>query len=395
MAISDIIAKDKRMVIGLMSGTSLDGMDAALVSISGCGLATQAELVGFVSLVYPQHIREALFAETQGEYGGSHEYCRLDSLVGQLSADACLEVCRQAGINPQQIDLVGSHGQTVYHMPVAEEYLGYQVRGTLQLGDSAIIAEKLGCAVVSDFRIRDMAAGGQGAPLVPYTEYLLYRREDYTLALQNIGGISNVTILPANCGVNEVVAFDTGPGNVLLDSSVQIFSGGKLMYDENGRLGGSGNPVAELENWLLERDKAYLTAAPPKSTGREHYSGKYVMEMLSYAAGLGLSEPDIAATLAKYTAVTIAEGLRRFAPTMPEQLIVCGGGSYNPAILRHLALQLPQCRILTGSEAGINPDAKEAMAFAVLANETIHELCGNLPSVTGAKHPVVMGKIQL
>ncbi|MBQ7520596.1 MAG: anhydro-N-acetylmuramic acid kinase, partial [Clostridia bacterium] len=215
--LKDLMKKDTLRVIGLMSGTSADGMDAALTEITGFGLSTKVKTLAFVSLPYSEDVRGEILRLASGGSGGSRDLCLFHFFLGEISLDACRAVCGQAGIDPETVDLVGSHGQTLYHVPSAETYLGRPVRGTLQLGEASVIAEGLGCPVVSDFRVRDLAAGGQGAPLVPYTEYLLYRREDETVGLQNIGGIGNITVLPRGGRMEDTFAFDTGPGNMVMD----------------------------------------------------------------------------------------------------------------------------------------------------------------------------------
>lgn len=384
-------AKEQRLVIGLMSGTSADGIDAALTRITGWGTDTRVELVRFLFTPFPRPVREKILAVAGGGPVSAGEFCCLKTLLGTLYAEACLELCRQAGLSPDRVDLVGNHGQTVWHMPQETEYLGRKLTGTLQIGEDALIAQAVGCPVVGDFRVRDMAAGGQGAPLVPYTEFLLYRREDKTVALQNIGGIGNVTVLPAGCALADVTAFDTGPGNMVLDALVRHMTGGRQTYDENGALAAAGTVSAPLLAWML--DDPYLSKAPPKTTGREYYGEDYTRRLLERAAELGLTLQDALATATRFTAETIALGLRRFSPVWPEELVVGGGGSRNPTLLRYLREGLPGCRVVTNEDLGLNSDAKEAVAFAVLANETLFGQCSNAPAATGARSPVVLGKL--
>ena len=377
-------------VIGLMSGTSADGMDAALVDISGFGLDTKVTTLGFVSLPYPEEIRKEILRLASGKEGGSHDLCLFSFLLGQLSLEACLAVCEQAGAPKESIDLVGSHGQTLWHIPKAEDYLGRPVRGTLQLGEASVICEGLGCPVVSDFRVRDLAAGGQGAPLVPYAEYLLYRRPDQTVGLQNVGGIGNLTVLPQGGTPEDTFAFDTGPGNMVMDQLVERFTDGKQRYDENGAMAAQGACDEALLAWMLQ--DPYLKKAPPKSTGREYYGKEYVDTLLHQAAGL--NPENILATACRFTAECIRVAIDRFCPAQPDYLVIGGGGSRNPTLMRDIrrALHLP---VLVNEDLGYDSDAKEAVAFAVLANECVHGSANNMPSVTGARHPVVMGKISI
>lgn len=384
-------AKKERLVIGLMSGTSADGIDAALTKISGCGTDTKAELLSFLFTPFPPAVREKILAVAGGEPVTAAGFCCLKTLLGQLYAEACLALCRRAGVAPEQIDLVGNHGQTLWHIPQETEYLGRTLTGTLQVGEDAVIAQALGCPVVGDFRVRDMAAGGQGAPLVPYTEFLLYRREDRTVALQNIGGIGNVTILPAGCALEDVTAFDTGPGNMVLDALVRRLTDGRQNYDEGGRLAAEGRVSQPLLAWMLA--DPYLDRRPPKTTGREDYGGDYVARLLERAEELGVGLQDALATATRFTAEAIDLGIKRFSPVMPEELVVGGGGSWNLTLLGHLRDCLPDCRVVTQEDLGMNSDAKEAVAFAILANEALFGRSNNAPAATGARCPVVMGKL--
>jgi anhydro-N-acetylmuramic acid kinase len=296
-----------------------------------------------------------------------------------------------ADVRTGDISFVGSHGHTLYHAPYAADYLGYPVRGTLQMGEPSLISEALGCMVVSDFRVRDMAAGGQGAPLVPYTEYLLYRREDMTVALQNIGGIGNITVLPKGGNLTDTYAFDTGPGNMVMDELASRITNGTQRYDDGGRLAKSGAVSRELLQQMLE--DPYLMAPPPKSTGREVYGKAYVDDLVQKGQALGLSLTDILATATRFTAETIQVGIERFIIPSPERLIVGGGGSMNPVLMRHIADSLPGLEVIRNEDLGLDSNAKEAIAFAILANETLHMHCSNVPAATGAGHPAILGKI--
>lgn len=380
--------KPSRLVVGLMSGTSADGVDAVLTRITGAGLDTKVEQLGFFFQPFEREARQRILEVAGGSFGGAREVCLLGSYLGMCYAQAVRELLRQTGTD--QVDLIGTHGQTVWHCPEDTPYLGTTVRGTLQIGDPSFLAEEFGCPVVSDFRPRDMAAGGLGAPLVPYTEFLLYRRENEDVALQNIGGIGNVTLLPAGCQLEDVTAFDTGPGNMIMDALVSRMTDGKQTYDDGGRLAASGRVIPELLNRLLE--DPYLQRKPPKTTGREYYGESFVNSLLSHG---NYPMVDVLATATAFTAQSIALSLRRFAARMPDRLVVGGGGSRNPTLLRFLQEALPECLVQTQEDLGLSSDAKEAVAFAILANEAVFGLCGNVPSVTGAKHPVVMGRINL
>ena len=377
-----------RMVVGLMSGTSADGVDAVLTRIAGFGLSTKVEQLGFYFQPFDDATRQRILAVCGGDVGGSRELCLLGTHLGKLYAQAVRELLKQTGT--EHVDLIGCHGQTVYHIPEETPYLGTSIRGTLQIGDPSYLAEELSCPVVSDFRIRDMAAGGLGAPLVPYTEFLLYRSETEDVALQNIGGIGNVTMLPAGCALEDVTAFDTGPGNMVMDALVSRISNGKLSYDDGGRLAASGKVIPELLDWMLA--DPYLAKQPPKTTGREYYGAAYVEKLIAFG---DYPLTDVLTTATRFTAESIALSLRRFAPRMPARLVVGGGGSRNPTLLRFLQDALPECRVQIQEDLGLDSDAKEAVAFAILANEARVGVCNNAPSATGAKHGVVMGRINL
>jgi len=386
-----ITAKKKRLVIGLMSGTSLDGMDAALVEIEGAGPSIRVKFLDSLTLPYNDETHSILMKAVMGEEGGSRLFCGLNFLLGETAAEACLALCEKAGVIPAMVDFAGSHGQTVFHQNEPVSFVGRPIRGTLQIGEASVIAEKIGCPVVSDFRVRDMAAGGQGAPLVPYTEYLLYRDKNKTLALQNIGGIGNITLLPAGCEASDIVAFDTGPGNMIIDAVASSLLG--TPWDDEGCAAAAGKVNGGLLEWMLARDKDYLEKRPPKSTGRERYNEGFVRTLLNRARETGLVTNDILATVTRYTAETISRGIKEFCAPSPEELYVSGGGLHNKTLMAAIRELLPGCAVHSGDELGIPADAKEAVAFAVLANETIFGLCNNAPAATGASHPVVMGKI--
>lgn len=380
--------KPSRLVVGLMSGTSADGVDAVLTRITGSGLTTKVEQLGFFFLPFDPETRSAILRICGGSSGGTKEVCLLGTHLGKLYAQAVRELLKATGT--EKVDLIGCHGQTVYHIPEETDYLGNTLRGTLQIGDPSYLAEEFGCAVVSDFRIRDMAAGGLGAPLVPYTEFLLYRSETEDVALQNIGGIGNITLLGAGCSLEEVTAFDTGPGNMVMDALVMKITDGKMGYDDGGKLAASGKVIPELLDWMLA--DPYLDRQPPKTTGREYYGAEYVDALLAFG---DYPLVDILATATAFTARSIALSLRRFAPRLPARLVVGGGGSRNPTLLRFLQEDLPEVTVQIQEDLGLDSDAKEAVAFAILANETLFGICNNAPSATGARHGVVMGRISL
>jgi anhydro-N-acetylmuramic acid kinase len=383
--------EQERLCIGLMSGTSADGIDAALVRISGSGETLRSQELAFVTIPYEEEVRKKLLLVAKGDTGGSHELTLLSFLLGELFTEASLSLCGKAGVKPSDIDLIGSHGHTVYHIPLGEPCLGRNIRGTMQIGDVSSLAETFGCPVVSDFRVRDFAAGGMGAPLVPYTEYLLFRRKERTVALQNIGGIGNVTILPKNCEPSEVVAFDTGPGNMVIDALVSHYTGQR--YDDGGMLASKGTVHPVLQEFFAS--DPYLSLPYPKTTGREMYGEAFVEKILAIAEKEKIQENDVIASATWFSAYSIQKSLSYDGLQRPDTLIVGGGGSHNRTLLCYLRQLLPDVSVVTDEDVGCSSDSKEAVAFAILANECVCGKCNSLPTATGARHPVVLGKIQL
>ena len=385
---------EKRLVIGLMSGTSCDGIDASLVQITGSGLEIRVKELGFVSLPYERAFRERLLLLAQGKSGGSEELLMVSVRLGELFVRAAKKLCDESNTPYSSIDLIGSHGHTLYHIPQSREYFDSTVRGSLQVGEASLLAEAFCCAVVSDFRVRDMAAGGQGAPLVPYTDYLLFRDAKKDVALLNLGGIGNITILKAGCTSEEVIAFDTGPANMVIDALAYRYSKGLSLFDEGGAMAGKGTISYSMLTWMEALDD-YLALPLPKTTGRERYGSQYVAQLEKKRELLSLSELDALATVTEYTALCVQRGLERFVKKMPSRLIVSGGGSHNLTLLASLRRLLHDTEVLTQEDLGFNSDSKEAVAFAILANEAVCGRTNTLVGATGARHPVVMGKILL
>ena len=372
--------------IGLMSGTSADSIDAACVRFEGAPPRLDWELLSFVTLPMTAELRQEIFAAFRPETGTVDKLCQLNFTLGEWFAKASLEAVKAANLTPAQVDFIGSHGQTVWHIPPNS---GEGVPSTLQLGNPAVIAERTGITVVSDFRSRDMAAGGQGAPLVPFVDNLLLSHPTLSRAVQNIGGIGNVTWLPAG-GAGEAFGFDTGPGNMLLDRAAEVLTQGQMHCDMDGKMAFAGKIQENfLQKWMSE--EPYFTRKPPKSTGRELFGVQrcdvYLKEMA------GLSKEDILATLTAFTARSTAEAYKNFLPALPDEVLLCGGGARNPAIAAMLQKELPTSRIGRTEDAGLPGDSKEAVAFAVLGYEAMNRRPGNLPAATGAKGPVILGSI--
>ncbi|MEJ7613523.1 MAG: anhydro-N-acetylmuramic acid kinase [Candidatus Fervidibacter sacchari] len=394
--LEDYAASSERLIVGLISGTSADGVDAALVRVIG-DKPKRVETLAFTTLPYPAKIRKAVLEVSHN--GDIETLCWLNFALGELFAEAALKVIEIAGVDRKRVQLIGSHGQTVRHLPPNRKHRTTQSLsriGTLQIASPAVIAMKTGIPVVSDFRAKDMAVGGQGAPLVPLVDWLLLRHSRKTRIALNIGGIANLTVLPAKAKASDVLAFDTGPGNMLIDGAVRHFSGGALNYDRNGEWARQGRVDKNLLRLLMSHP--FLRQPPPKSTGREMFGDAFLREVLERAKLLGLTERDTVATLTAFTAESIADAIRRFVLPKFErvdELIVSGGGANNPILMAMLHEKLPRVKIRRSDELGINADAKEAIAFAILAHRTVMGFAGNLPSATGAKMPVILGSITL
>jgi len=368
-----------------MSGTSLDGIDAALVEVEDDDGRLGAYVEAFRSTPYTAERRAAIEV---GLIGGPRELCRLNVDLGDWFAEAALELLNSAGVVPAELAAIGSHGQTVWHEPPG----GSGAPGsTLQLGEPAVIAERLGVPVITDFRARDLAAGGQGAPLVPIVDQLIFSTPGGRRALQNIGGMANVTLLPPEGSGEPVIAFDTGPGVAVIDAVVELVSDGAERFDLDGCRASRGRPSEELLTRLLDDD--YLHGRPPKSTGRERYGAAYAAEVCREGRLLGLSADDLVATVTALTARSIANAYGDFfAAVPPDECIVSGGGARNPSLMQMLAEAIDPIPVTDLSALGWDPDAKEAAAFAILAHLHLSGRPGNLPSVTGASGPRVLGK---
>lgn len=366
-----------------MSGTSLDGIDAALISVAGGIPPTSWRLLHFFTRPYTAEERARIAALLAAEVSlpglvSAHAW------LGEIFAEAALAVIRGAGYAPAEIDAVASHGQTVWHIPPQDDTPG----ATLQLGEASVIAARTGLLTVADFRPADLAAGGQGAPLVPFADRLLFHRSDRGVAVQNIGGIGNVTWLPP---AGDLLAFDTGPGNMVIDALVAHYSGGRQTYDVDGQRAAAGRVDTALLEELLAHP--YFAQSPPKSTGRELFGAPYAAAFVQRAAARGLSPEDAIATATALTAESIARAYRDFLRGPLDEVILGGGGSYNPTLRAMLAAAVPGVPVRTHEDHGINSAAKEGIAFALLGHATLCGVPANVPAATGARHPVILGKI--
>jgi len=374
-------------VVGLMSGTSADGIDVAIVEIDGAPPSLQVRLVKHLTVGYDPALRAELFAAFRPETGGADRIARLNGALGEAYAAAVLQVIDAAGLTPEQIDLVGSHGQAVWYDAPDGQTQGR----VLTLGEPAIIAERTGITTISGFRARDLAAGGRGAPLVSYLDWLLFRHSTHARALQNIGGIGNVTALPPLNSDTPPLTFDTGPGNMIIDYCTARATNGALPYDHDGLLAAKGTVNATLLAELMAQP--YIRQKPPKTTGRELFGVQFGAEVWTRGEALGLRPEDVIATVTAFTAAAIATAVLELLPFPVAELFIAGGGAFNPTLRAMIQTRLPNVAVKLHDELGIPGNAKECVLFAVLAYETWHGRPGALPVFTGASHAAVLGNL--
>jgi anhydro-N-acetylmuramic acid kinase len=409
--IGDLASKDALRAAGLMSGTSADGVDAAIVEIGPGGV----RVLAFATFPYAAALRKEILNLCRPEAARLDRICHYNHVLGEFFGEAVIRLCETSGIPLRSLDLIGSHGQTIYHHPQGGRYHGRPLGSTLQIGEPSRIAQRTGITTVADFRPRDMAAGGQGAPLVPYADGMLYRDKQLCRAVQNIGGIANLTFLPprkvgsahqfpraergrprhasrrpadSNAGV---LAFDTGPGNMIIDGMMRLVTKGRRQYDRGGAMASRGTVHEGLLREMLRHP--FFRRRPPKSTGRELFGQQYCEWLYGQARRQGLLPEDMVATATAFTASSIALAYRRFLPRLPVEMILCGGGAHNATLVRMLQQRLTTVKIRSTDEFGISVDAKEAVSFAILAYAALKRMANNVPAATGAREPVVMGKI--
>jgi anhydro-N-acetylmuramic acid kinase len=391
------------IVAGIMSGTSADGINVGLVRIddkargssreSVAGSPHRLELLGHVEIPYPARVRAAILASMNAPQASVADLARLNFLLGELYADAALAAQRSFRL---KVNLVGCHGQTLYHQGGLQPFLGRKIAPTWQTGEAAMIAARVGVPVVSDFRPADMAAGGKGAPLVPFLDYIWFRDSKVGRIVQNIGGIANLTAIPAGTMANELLAFDTGPGNMVIDAVTEKLLG--KPFDRGGKIAASGKVIEAVVEQILRR--SFFHAAPPKTAGREEFGREFVGKFLR---GCGRAKKqDVVATATALTAQSIADAIKRFvlkshsaAKDNFREIILSGGGARNATLVAMLREQLSPLgiRVRFSDEFGLPSEAKEAVAFALLAYETWNHRPSNVPSATGAKRPAILGKI--
>lgn len=379
------------IVAGVMSGTSADGINVAVVEFDDPARAGTAALTHRLRLLtysqtpYPAEVRRTVLSMMNASQASVADLARLNFLLGELYASAINKTARQAKV---KIELVGCHGQTLYHQGEATSFLGKKVAVTWQTGEGAVIAQRVGAPVVSDFRTADMAAGGKGAPLVPFLDHLVYADREIGRVALNIGGIANCTVIPAGAGPEQVVAFDTGPGNMVIDAVTERLTASP--YDRNGHLASRGQVLQKVLAWAIRG--SFFKKKPPKTAGREEFGREFAGEFLRRCGGA--RKEDVIATATALTARSISDALRRFVPKNGGlgELIVSGGGANNAALMRMIAEEVGM-KIRRSDEFGLPSEAKEAIAFALLAYETWNRRASNVPSATGARGPAILGKI--
>jgi anhydro-N-acetylmuramic acid kinase len=375
-----------------MSGTSADGINVALVRIQGRGFRSRFELLAHYEFPYPVNVRRAVLATMNAGSASVANLSRLNFLLGELYADAVRAAQRRARLD---CELVGCHGQTLYHQGGPALFLGRRIACTWQSGEAAIVAAKIGVPVVSDFRPADMAAGGKGAPLVPFLDYALYRHRRYGRIVQNLGGIANLTAIPPRAFPEDVVAFDTGPGNMVIDAVTEHLF--ERPFDRNGRIAARGEPIEPVLQQLLRNP--FFRQKPPKTAGREQFGREFVRELLRLCRRA--DEHDIVATATALTARSIGVAVRKFVLPLVEppirfrEFVVSGGGTNNLTLMRMIREELAplKMRVRTSDDFGLPSQAKEAVAFAMLAYQTWRHLPSNIPSATGAERPAILGKV--
>jgi anhydro-N-acetylmuramic acid kinase len=384
------------LVIGLMSGTSADGIEVALARLGEKKEergGVSRELVGHATVPMAKTVRAEVLRIGEGACVTAGELSQLNFRLGEEFAGAVLKGCKKFGANPEQIDLIGSHGQTVFHQGKPVPFLGRKTASTLQIGEPTVIAARTGITTIGDFRVADVAAGGQGAPLVPFADWALFGDEEVGRVLLNLGGIANVSVLPAAGSSAEVFAFDTGPANMVMDALVARFTKGRKTFDAEARMALGGQCVTGILKEFLK--DPYLKVRPPKSTGREYYGREYVERAMNLGKKYRARPEDLIRTATVFTALSVVDALNRFVLPRVDigEVLVSGGGAKNPLLMAQLAAAFAPVRVRTLAELGVVPEAKEAYAFALLAYETWMRRPGNVPSATGASRPVILGKL--
>ncbi len=383
--------KATRRIVGLISGTSADGVSTAVTEIAGSSVDTRLKVVGFGTYQYPKELREAVFDLFSPDTSTVDKVCEMNFVLGEFFAECAIRAVDECGLTLDEIDLIGSHGQTIHHMPKPRDAFGYRTRSTLQVGEAAVIAARTGVTTVADFRKADIAAGGEGAPLTPYMDYILHSHPTKSRVLQNIGGIANLTYIRAGATIDDIVAFDTGPGNMVIDAVVSHHTRGRLGYDEDGLIASKGTVDAGLLGELLEYQ--YFDRPPPKTTGREEFGEAFAETVIRRAEELGIGFESLVATAAALTVESIAGAYERLLPMgcAIDEVYVSGGGARNRYIIEALSARLDPVPVLEYEELGFPGEAKEAVLMAILANEYVCCNPSSVPRATGAKRAVALG----
>ena len=388
-----ILKKKKRKVIGLLSGTSADGIDACLVEISHLDNGIKVNQLGFKTFPFPPDVQKAILKAADPSYQNLDEALRMDVALGEVFAEAVLSLVKSLRLKTSDIDLIGSHGQTIRHLPKLTSTIRKKVRASFQIGNPSVIASRTGIITVGDFRVSDIAAGGEGAPLAPLAHFMLFEKKNTPQAILNLGGISNFTILFGNNKVEDVFGFDTGPANMAVDSLMKRLF--KRNYDKKGEVALSGKVNSRLLNIL--KKNPFFDSKPPKSTGREEFGENFVRQILKYKGRFSINEEDVIATTSELVVWSIWDAYRKFVmpKTKIKRLVVAGGGAHNRYFIKRLSELFYPVEVLTSDKLGYDPDFLESIIFALLADLTISGIPGNIPKVTGAKKPAILGKICL
>jgi anhydro-N-acetylmuramic acid kinase len=387
--LTEILKKKERKVIGVLSGTSVDAVDVVLVKIKDTGINSKIQVIDFQSFKIPNVLKDYILKCSRKRENDVEDICKLNFIIGKLFADNINKFLKRSKIFNIYVDLIGSHGQTIYHIPKYSNDFGIKTKSTLQIGDPSVIANLTGITTIGDFRAADVAVGGDGAPLVPYLDYILFTDKIKSKILINIGGISNLTFLKKKCKIDEVIAFDTGPGNMLIDALSKKYFG--TNYDKDSKISLKGKINKNLFGFICNEDK-YFKSLPPKSTGREYYGKDFIKMIISITKSI--PKEDILRTVTEYTAYSIYYNITHFIKINDiSEILVSGGGSDNIVIMNSLKSYFKNSIVKKLEYKGINSANKEAVLFAVLANETISQNYNNIPSSTGAKKQVLLGKI--
>jgi anhydro-N-acetylmuramic acid kinase len=388
-----LVEKKSRLVVGLMSGTSADGIDACLVRIENTKRNLKAKPLGCKTYKFPQELQQKIIQLSDPTHQNLDDVLRLNMILGEYFAKAVFSVTKAFGCEMTEIDLIGSHGQTVRHLPDREKKSGRKIRATLQIGEPSVIASKTGVITVGDFRRGDMARGGQGAPLTPYVHFLLFGDKRISRMVVNIGGIANVTVLPKQGKADDIFAFDSGPGNMIVDNlTKKLFN---RNFDKHGKIASSGKVNFELLN--RSKEDKYFSKKPPKSCGRENFGEEFANRILNWGRKFRLNPEDIIGTASELSVWSIFDAYEKFVKPKIKlnQILLCGGGVHNKYFLKRLKLSFQSIEVISVQELGVDPDFLEAIAFAILANQTIEGKPVSFKKTTGAKKSGVLGKICL